>query len=165
MAATSLSRSSFYVYFRDRYDLLLQVVQEIAREVMAMAERWFAGGGDPVAEVRFAVEGVVAVYAEHGPVMRAIADAAPSDPLVEQVYNDLIAGFVSATGQRIQDDIRAGASAVTAEPGDLAFALGWMTERYLVRSFGSTSERVDRDSAVATLVEIWTRALYADAPR
>ena len=48
-----------------------------------MANRWLEGNGDPRADVRAALEGVAAVYAEHGLVLGAIADAAGHDPEVE----------------------------------------------------------------------------------
>ena len=164
MARTSLSRSSFYVYFRDRHELLLRVVEEIGGQLFAVAERWFAGSGGAGEDVRVALEGVVAVYAGHGPVMRAISDAASVDPEVETVYDGLIASFVEATAARLDDEAAdARRTRSLADPHDTAHALVWMTERYLSRSFGSSSPRVSRQTAANTLYEVWVRALY-DAP-
>ena len=80
MRRTGLSRPSFYVYFRDRHDLVLKVVEHIGGELFAMSERWYAGTGDGPALVREAIDGVVGVFAEHGPVLRALADAAVGGP-------------------------------------------------------------------------------------
>src|SRR5919198_5230933 len=76
MRRTDLSRPSFYVYFRDRHHLVLRVVEHLGTELFTMSERWYRGEGDGRALARDAVEGIVAVFAEHGPVMRALADAA-----------------------------------------------------------------------------------------
>src|ERR687885_2169533 len=46
MRRTELSRPSFYVHFRDRYQLMLRVVERIRRELFAMSERWYRGEGD-----------------------------------------------------------------------------------------------------------------------
>ena len=46
MRRTGLSRPSFYVYFRDRHDLVLKVVEHIGGELFAMSERWYEGTGD-----------------------------------------------------------------------------------------------------------------------
>src|SRR5215210_2889786 len=72
MARTTLSRSSFYVYFRDRHQLAVRLVESIGGELFAMADRWLDGTGDPRADIRAALEGVAAVYAEHGLVLGAI---------------------------------------------------------------------------------------------
>jgi AcrR family transcriptional regulator len=161
MAGTSLSRSSFYVYFRDRHDLLLRVVEQIGDELFAMADRWLSGGGDPADDVWQALTGVVDVYATHGSVMRAIADASAVDREVETVYHALIQRFIDATAAHIREELAAGRAAPVAEPDDCAFALVWMTERYLSLSLGAPPRRVSNETAVRTLNDIWLRGLYA----
>src|SRR3712207_6898298 len=68
MRGTELSRPSFYVYFRDRHHLVLRVVEHIGGELFTMSDRWYAGDGDGPALIRAATDGIVAVFAEHGPV-------------------------------------------------------------------------------------------------
>src|ERR671930_1521422 len=63
MRRTGLSRPSFYVYFRDRHDLVLRIVEHIGGELFAMSERWYAGTGAGPALVRDAIDGVVGVFA------------------------------------------------------------------------------------------------------
>ena len=108
MRRTGLSRPSFYVYFRDRHDLVLKVVEHIGGELFAMSERWYAGTGDGPALVREAIEGVVGVFAEHGPVLRALADAASEDARVEAAYVAILDRFVDATARHIDKEIAAG---------------------------------------------------------
>jgi AcrR family transcriptional regulator len=161
MAATSLSRSSFYVYFRDRHDLLLRLIQEIGDALMQMADRWLTGTGDPRADARDALEGLSSVYAEHGIVMRAIADAARVDPEVEQVYEGLIDRFVVANTAHIAEEIAAGRTP-PMDPGETARALVWASEAYLVRTLGSVPPRQPREQVVDTLSAIWVRVLYGE---
>ena len=97
MRRTDLSRPSFYVYFRDRHHLILRVVEHIGAELRTMSKRWYTGAGDGPALAREAMEGIVEVYAEHGPVLRALADAAADDPEVERVYGGLVQSFVDVT--------------------------------------------------------------------
>ena len=59
MRRTGLSRPSFYVYFRDRHDLVLKVVEHIGGELFSMSERWYDGTGDGQTLIREAIEGVV----------------------------------------------------------------------------------------------------------
>jgi AcrR family transcriptional regulator len=161
MARTSLSRSSFYVYFRDRHDLLLRLIQEIGDALMQMADRWLTGTGDPRADARDALEGLSAVYAEHGIVMRAIADAARVDPQVEHFYEDLIDRFVVANTQHIADEIVAGRTP-PMDAGETARALVWASEAYLVRTLGTVPPRQPREQVVETLTALWVRVLYGE---
>ena len=124
------------------------------RDVRALA----AGQRRPVEDARAAVEGVAAVYAEHGPVLRAIAEAASHDPDVEAIYHGLIERFVRRPRRASRRRSRAGGSS-RSNPRETARALVWMNERYLLETLGRLpQEPVDR--VVETLWTIWVRALY-----
>jgi AcrR family transcriptional regulator len=155
MAGTGLSRPAFYVYFRDRHDLVLRLIGEIGGELFEMADRWLKGG-----DMRAAVDGVVAVYSRHGPVLRAISDAAVDDPDVERAYHGLVQRFIDATADHIRTEQRNGrAEGMTARR--TAAALVWMNERYLSMCLGGGNTKQLRPREVAdTLHQIWTRTLY-----
>jgi AcrR family transcriptional regulator len=155
MAGTGLSRPAFYVYFRDRHDLVLRLIGEIGSELFVQADRWLKGG-----DLRAGVEGVVAVYAKHGPVLRAISDAAVDDPDVEHAYHSLVQRFIDATADHIRSEQRNGrATGMTARR--TAAALVWMNERYLSMCLGGPKPVRAREVS-DTLHQIWARALYMD---
>ena len=158
MRRTDLSRPSFYVYFRDRHHLVLRVVEHLGAELFAMSDRWLRGTGEGPQLARDALEGVVEVYASHGPVMRALADAAADDPGVEQAYTAIVQAFVDATARHIEDEIAAG-RVLPLDAAETARALVWMMERYLNLSFGY-EPATPRDAVAETLITIWTRVLY-----
>src|SRR3954469_14595486 len=108
MRRTELSRPSFYVYFTDRHQLVLRVVEHLGAELFTMSDRWLGGTGEGPDLAREALDGIVAVYVEHGPVMRALADAAADDPRVEEAYTALVQSFVGATARHIEGEIEAG---------------------------------------------------------
>ena len=158
MRRTDLSRPSFYVYFRDRHHLVLRVVEHIGGELFTVSDRWDPGERDGRALVHTATEGIVAVFAEHGPVLRALADAAADDPDVELVYHRLVQSFIDVTARHIRREMAAG-RVHALEPVETATALVWMMERYLILSLGR--EPLTPAPAVAdTLATIWTRVLY-----
>jgi TetR/AcrR family transcriptional regulator, ethionamide resistance regulator len=158
MGRTTLSRPSFYVYFRDRHHLAVRLVEGIGVELFEMSDRWLEGAGDPREDVRKALEGIGAVYAEHGLVLGAIADAAGHDSDVEATYRGLILRFVEATTARIEQDVAQGHTPAL-DARETARALVWMSERYLHESLGRMP-RTPVDTAVATLTTVWVRALY-----
>jgi AcrR family transcriptional regulator len=158
MRRTELSRPSFYVYFRDRHQLVLRVVEHIGGELFTMADRWFEGEGDGPELAREATEGIVSVFAEHGPVLRALADAAADDPGVDEVYGALVKSFVDVTARHIEREVAAG-RILPLDPEETAKALVWMNERYLTLSLGR--EPTTEPAVVArTLHTIWSRVLY-----
>jgi TetR/AcrR family transcriptional regulator, ethionamide resistance regulator len=158
MKRTDLSRPSFYVYFTDRHQLVLRVVEHLGSELFTMSDRWLGGNGEGPELARQALDGIVNVYVEHGPVMRALADAAADDRAVEQAYGALVQRFVDATARHIEAEIAAG-RVLPLDAYETAKALVWMMERYLVLSLGR--EPLTPASAVAdTLATIWTRVLY-----
>jgi AcrR family transcriptional regulator len=158
MRRTELSRPSFYVYFQDRHHLVLRVVERLGAELFTMSERWYKGSGDGPALVRDAVAGIVGVYAVHGPVMRALADAATTDREVEAAYGRLVQSFVDATARHIEHEIEAG-RILPLDPVETARALVWMMERYLNLSLGS-SPQTPEETVTETLTTIVSRVLY-----
>ena len=158
MRRTGLSRPSFYVYFRDRHDLVLKVVEHIGGELFSMSERWYDGTGDGRARVREAIDGVVGVFAAHGPVLRALADAATDDQRVEAAYLALLQRFVDATARHIEEEVAAG-RVLPLDPVPTATALTWMMERYLQLQLGRAADPPVH-SVTDTLATIWSRVLY-----
>jgi TetR/AcrR family transcriptional regulator, ethionamide resistance regulator len=158
MSRTTMSRPSFYVYFRDRHHLAVRLVEGIGAQLFDMAERWLSGSGDPVNDVRAAVEGVAAIYAEHGMVLGAIAEAADHDPEVELTYRGLIERFVDATAEHITDEMATG-RIPALDALETARALVWMNERYLRETLGRP-EQTPIETVVETLSTVWVRTLY-----
>jgi TetR/AcrR family transcriptional regulator, ethionamide resistance regulator len=158
MKRTDLSRPSFYVYFPDRHHLVLRVVEHLGSELFTMSDRWMSGSGEGPELARSALDGIVAVYVEHGPVMRALADAAADDPGVEQAYTALVESFIAATARHIESEMAAG-RILRLSAHETATALVWMMERYLILSLGR--EPLTPATTVAdTLATIWNRVLY-----
>ena len=161
MARTGLKRPAFYVHFRDRHDLALRVVDRIRDELLVVANRWFEGG-EMIADVRPALDGVVAVYVEHGPVLRALADAAGSDATVEAAYRALVQGFIDATARRIRVE-QASGRAADLDPDETARALVWLNESYLKEALGR-APTADPSTVVDVLERIWIATLYSPHP-
>lgn len=161
MGDTGLSRPAFYVYFKDRHELVLRLIQSLGAELFEMSDRWLKGTGDSREDLRAALDGVVAVYAQHGPVLRALSDAAADDPAVEAAYRGLAERFIDATADHIRAETRAGViKGLNAKRS--AAALVWMNERYLSTCLGSDAQVRPREVA-DTLFNVWLRALYLES--
>jgi AcrR family transcriptional regulator len=159
MRQTGLKRTAFYVHFRDREDLVLRITQLIGAELFDMTDRWLQGD-QPEEDLRSALNGVAAVFVNHGPVLRAVADAATSDAAVETVYRALVQSFVDATARHIREEQAAGRTPADLDPDHTAGALIWLNERFLSETLGRYPQG-DQAQLVETLYRIWYATLYA----
>lgn len=158
MRRTELSRPSFYVYFRDRHHLVLRVVEHLGAELWTMTDRRYEGSENGPALAREAIEGVVAVFVEHGPVMHALSDAAADDPDVEIAYGQLVQRFIDVTAEHIEREVEVGRM-LPLDARETAKALILMNERYLNLSLGRRPT-AKPETVLRTLGTIWTRTLY-----
>jgi AcrR family transcriptional regulator len=160
MRTAGLTRPAFYAHFRDRGDLLLRVVAHIGALLFEMADRWLEGD-EPLSDIPAALDGVADVYIVHGPVLRALADAAPSDEVVEQAYRELVQAFIDATSEHIVAEQALGRIRQSIDPGAIARALVWGNERYLSETLGRLPQ-ADPRVVARTLSEIWLATLYGE---
>ena len=79
MAATTLSRKSFYVYFDDRYDLLGGWSSRSARSATPSSSRSGARAATWRPARAWRSLRLAELYAEHGPLLRALAEASSQD--------------------------------------------------------------------------------------
>ena len=158
MARTGLGRSSFYVYFADVPALL----RRLAARSRASSSR-SATCGSPVPATRTPPAarrpGIVDVYVRHGPVLKALADAAATQPEVEEIFRwGVVQHFIDAVAARCEEQYAAGRFPHLL-PRPVAHALVLMTERYLADTLGR-SPADDPATVAAALNVIWSKVLY-----
>jgi AcrR family transcriptional regulator len=162
MREAGFGRTIFYRHFDDLADLLVRAGRE-AFEALFQAEQAFRSAhvdGQPDV-VRAAIEPAVAVYHQHGPLLRAIAEAAASgDEQISAGQQAMLERFDELVADVLRTSPRlAGRSA--EDIAEIARALNLMNVNYLLDAFGR-ERRVSRETAVRTLSEIWV-ALIDDA--
>jgi AcrR family transcriptional regulator len=158
MDRTSLGRSSFYVYFRDRYDLAEALLKMIENLGLKAAGPWFEGSGRSLPALRAALKNIVNVFVKFGPVIRSVAEAAPMGEKLESFWSDFIQAFTRMTAERIIRDQKAGHTP-PVDAHETAHALIHMNIAYLTDRFGKRPQ-VDPKTALDTLFGIWACTLY-----
>jgi TetR/AcrR family transcriptional regulator, ethionamide resistance regulator len=158
MAEAGLGRTLFYRHFDDLADLLQRAGREAIEELLdaeiALGRTRADLGPDAVRE---AMASAVAAYHRHGPLLRAIREAAASDEQIAAGYVAMRERFDAVAEQalRATADQRPHAPADVAET---ARALNLLNESYLLDAFGR-EPRVSVATAEQTLTEIWTAIL------
>jgi len=150
MERAGFGRTIFYRHFDDLGDLLIRAsrdaVQQLYASQLPLAE---ASASDARDVVRQVAEQAVAAFERHGPLLRAVHEAASSDPEVAAGYSamrrqfdGLVEQALRARGARV-DDV-----------AETARALNLLNEAYLLDAFGR-EPRVSTETAVQTVTEIW----------
>lgn len=168
MGEAGLSRTIFYRHFDDLPSLVVSLLTGLAGGMVELSSDFAANGlaaksgrDNPDAQViREAFARVVGFFAEHGPLVKGVADASAEDADLEVAYEGFLRHFSRETADAIAGLVEKGHCSVP-DPQATAEALTAMNERYLLRSLGRTPQE-DPDTVLDTLVLIWTRTLALD---
>jgi AcrR family transcriptional regulator len=152
-----ISRTAFYFYFRDKRELLTRLAEGVMDELYEQAEAWFAAGTDGPDRLEAALRSIVAVYDEHGVLLRAVVEASTYDEEIAGFWRTVIGRFVDAAAARIEAEQAAGRAA-GLDPHATAFVLAWMTERSVHEHLAAP--RVDDEALLKALVDVWRRTVY-----
>jgi len=163
VSEAGLSRSTFYLYFEDKGDLLRAWFAEITVELDAAAsDLWSLGPDSTREDLRTALGRIVAVYRPHVTLMAALYDAAAYDAGVRDLVGAMMDRNTAGWRRHIKAGQKAGVIAADLLPAETAGWLTWMSERglhQLVRH--ATDPEVDRLVEAYTAI-VWN-TLYAPA--
>jgi AcrR family transcriptional regulator len=158
MARTTLSRKSFYGYFRDRHELIARLVAPLRQEIDARAAELLAEPRDPREWMRALFEEVARVYMEHGELLRALRESSGHDADAERAWREFTDPPIASLAERIRTETAAGRSA-GLDPDATARALVTMNLGcFFEQLIGNPQADVDR--LLDTLVEVWVRTIY-----
>ena len=154
----AITRTAFYRHFGDQQLLLLALIDDVGLRLDLVADPWEQATDDPIASLSASLRELVDVFHAHGRLIQALADAATQDQEVAAVYADLGARLSRSAADRIAHEVAEGRSSVN-DPEEVAAALVWMNERYLLSRFGR-QPLADPERAAAALAQVWHRTVY-----
>jgi AcrR family transcriptional regulator len=146
VSEAGMSRSTFYVYFEDKGDLLRAWFGAIEDDIVDAAAEWFALDGSATREdLHAALTRLVQAYRPHVALMAATYDAAAYDASVRELTDKMMGGNIAGLRKHIRTGQRDGFVDASLPPEQTAQWLTWMAERgfhQLVR--GATDAEVER---------------------
>jgi AcrR family transcriptional regulator len=158
MSMSKVSRAAFYQYFSDLHELMEYLLHGISEDIFAAATPWFEGEGDPLPLLEESLAGFLRVCYRRGPIVKAVADAAPMDGRLEKAWTEFLSGFDDAVAHRIEQQQAAGwIEPFEARP--VAIALNRMDAALVIQHFGRRP-RGNQKSVHATIVRVWAATLY-----
>lgn len=156
MAEAGLARTQFYRYFDDLSDLVLKVAGTAFESLLESHERLFEVAALDAAALRAAIAPAVEAFAAHGPLVRAVSEAATYDAAVEEVFTDIQERYIALT-QRVVTRA-AQADADISDPAQTARYLHTANVAYLIDVFGR-DPKVSAEVALDTVAAAWWAVL------
>ncbi len=165
-SGAGISRSSFYFYFESKEAVLLSLMDTIVQQADAASDAARAAiEQDPARFLREALAAYVTVFGAQRGVVLACTQAAATNQEVRALWNIVRERWVQmAENGIIAERERAGLPA-TLPARELAVALLSMNEGVMYSAFAGEQPSIDRERVIDVLTNVWTNAVYEDAPR
>ena len=163
-----VARGTFYIYFRDKYDLLAALSRRLNDELFDQAHVKLDRHTKPYDRIRLSLRRVIAAWEQHAMLFRATTQAALIRPDFLTLNQELRLPFVRQIRRDIERSIEHG----HAKPIDAAVAakaLAAMMDWFCLTWFGLNeppfpgAER-DIDRVTDNLALLWYRAVYGADP-
>lgn len=146
-------RTAFYLYFRDKRELLVRLTERIADSLYEGADLWWSGtrGREDMAP---ALTAIVRTWDEHASVLGAVVEAATYDDEIGEYWRGLVGRFVEGTERRlVEEGEEPGAAAAKA------FVLAWMVAHGCYQQAAAGRPHEDPDF-LGALIEVLERSIY-----
>lgn len=157
-----IARSTFYVHFPDKTQLLTHLGAQAAEKLFPPAEAWWRGdhkaGAAGVAET---ITRMIAGFRANQHVLLAVMEVAAYDPGVGELWRARVQAFIELVRGRLAELRDQGRVNATLDPGPTAAALVWMVERAISQHVLTDDGAGDEDLARTLGRAIWL-AVYGD---
>ena len=164
MEGTTLSRKSFYVYFRNRYELLTRLFEPLRKELdEANALGPAQPGGDLVAETRASLRSVASFFAGRGgALVRALHEASAYDTEAGRVWREFNEPVIAAFAENVRREIRAGRLPEVDAAPTVRALVGMNLYCFFDQIVGNPS--ADSDAIAENLLTVWARTFLLSDP-
>lgn len=127
-----VSRSTFYVYFQDKGDMLQALTEGVITDFMQAASEWWdLPPGASRDQVAAGLGRLVDTYRPHATLVAAVTEVSAYDSGVRARFGEMLARSIQAVADHIRRGQEAGTVRTDLDPDLTAAWLTWMTERGL----------------------------------
>jgi TetR/AcrR family transcriptional regulator, ethionamide resistance regulator len=154
-----VSRTTVYFYFPNKRAVVDRLIQRAFADMYDAAAPYLEGDGDPRAELRDALAGVVGVVDRDASILRLALWLYGREDQIPAGWAPYIQRLVVAGAKRIARDQARGVAPSDIPARTSALALSAMVERHV----GMEIIRAGRDGheSIRVLSELWWRAVYS----
>ena len=153
-----VARSTFYVHFRDKGELVIRVAERMLGQLTEAAEAWWGPGATPRGTAR-GNSAAVDIYAAHRSVLLALAETAVYDPELRAIQEAMVDRQAEPLAELIEEGKLDG-SVRDVPTRETVLALTGMVRIACERLSGGDEEALERLAEAITSIA-W-HALYLD---
>lgn len=163
-----LARGTFYIYFRDKYDLLAALARRVNQELFEQSHVHLEGPTAPYDRIRLSLRRVISFWEQHANFVRAIQQMSLSKPEFLELDQQLRMSFVHQIQRDIERNIAEGhAPAIDARVA--AKALAAMMDKFCLAWFALDEPpypgaKDHIEDVTDNLAQLWYRGVYAADP-
>jgi len=156
------AHGTFYLYFRNKEDAFCQVIESVIVDELSVSVV-VPHDDAPRRAMEDGIRAFLAAYHQHEGLWRALLEGMLQSRRVEQMWLDLRRALVMRLSGTFAAQQRSG-EVREFDPTMVAHSLAAMTEwsafTYLVLGEPTPDQRRDPEVLVATLTDLWYRAIY-----
>jgi AcrR family transcriptional regulator len=154
-----VSRTTVYFYFPNKRAVVDRLIQRAFSDMYENASPYLEGAGDPRAELRAALGGVVAVVDRDAQILRLALRLYGEEDRLPAEWAPYIDRLVRAAARRIARDQRRGLAPDDIPARHSALAMAAMVERHVGMEI--IRGRRDGHESIVLLSELWWRGVYS----
>ncbi len=147
-----IARSTFYVHFSDKTDLLLRIADSATDEVFGSLNAWVRQGGEDLAALEATMADMVSGFRDHRRLLIAFNEVAAYDREVATYWRARVEGFAG----RLADRLRRAQPDADLDWAITASWMAWGVERTVAQHVVQDAEgRGDARLAVGIARALW----------
>lgn len=163
-AAADLPRSTFYLYFSDKGELLEALAGDLVEGLLEPVRAWIDLPDDAVRDDVYKIHvKLLDRLTDHAPMLRAVVDVTAYDARIAELWRGLVYQAVDLIADHIKRGQKAGSVRPNVNGRVTAEWLCWMTERGLYQLVPGTTRKRRNELADALTTILWS-TLYEGAP-
>lgn len=164
VSEAGLSRSTFYVYFEDKGDLLRAWFTQVIEELEDAASAWWQLDGSATrTDLHAALAQIVHSYRPHTTLMAALYDISSYDVTAREEVTTMMGRNAGGLLRHLGEGQAEGWIDPLLRPEETAAWLMWMAERGL-HQMVRTADDEEAEKLIAAFTDIIWNTLYARAP-